>query len=89
MSVLENMYMKKLCLVSNTMGNKSVIRDGVSGYVCETAEDYAARIRASMECFPSELVERAYQDVLDTYNTETMAAKFVEFYQGEIARKVR
>ena len=87
MSVLENMYMKKLCLVSDTMGNKSVIRDGVSGYVCDTAEDYAARIRSSMERFPTDLVERAYQDVLDTYNTETMASKFVEFYQGEIARK--
>ena len=35
MSLIENMYIKKLILVSNTMGNKSVIRDGINGYVCE------------------------------------------------------
>ena len=35
MSLIENMYIKKLCLVSNTMGNKSVIQDGVNGYLCE------------------------------------------------------
>lgn len=33
MSLIENMYIKKLILVSNTMGNKSVINDGVNGYV--------------------------------------------------------
>lgn len=40
MSLIENMYIKKLILVSNTMGNKSVIHDGVNGYVCNTAEEY-------------------------------------------------
>ena len=40
MSLIENMYIKKLILDSNTMGNKSVIKDGVNGYVCDTAEEY-------------------------------------------------
>lgn len=35
MSLIENMYIKKLILVSSTMGNKSVINDGVNGYVCD------------------------------------------------------
>ena len=48
MSLIENMYIKKLILVSNTMGNKSVIRDGINGYVCEKAEDYAEKIKAAM-----------------------------------------
>ena len=34
MSLIENMYIKKLVLVSNTMGNKSVIQDGVNGWLC-------------------------------------------------------
>ena len=84
MSLIENMYIKKLILVSNVMGNKSVIRDGVNGYVCETAEEYAARIRAAMKEFPKELPERAYQDVLDIYNTETMKKKYVKFYKSQI-----
>lgn len=87
MSLIENMYIKKLVLVSNTMGNKSVIHDGVNGYVCNTAEDYAARIKAAMKKFPSELPERAYQDVLEIYNTRAMKKKYVTFYHDVIAGK--
>lgn len=82
MSVLENMYIKKLCLVSNTMGNKSVIQNGVNGYVCDTPEEYATRVREAMKTFPKELPEAAYSDVLKTYNTDTMKEKFVWFYQS-------
>ena len=80
MSLIENMYIKKLILVSNTIGNKSVIEDSVNGYVCETPEEYAAKINAAMKAFPKELPERAYQDVLEIYNTEAMKKKYIEFY---------
>ena len=80
MSLIENMYIKKLILVSNTMGNKSVIQDGVNGYVCTTAEQYAQRIKAAMENFPAELPEKAYEDVLNIYNTEEMKKKYIKFY---------
>lgn len=82
MSLIENMYIKKLVLVSNTMGNKSVIKDGINGYVCETAEEYAEKIRAAMKEFPEKLPERAYQDVLEIYNTDVMKKKFVKFYNS-------
>ena len=80
MSLIENMYIKKLILVSNTMGNKSVIRNGVNGYVCEKPEEYAERIKAAIKEFPTQLPERAYQDVLNIYNTVAMKKKYVEFY---------
>ncbi|MBE5851200.1 MAG: glycosyltransferase family 4 protein [Lachnospiraceae bacterium] len=82
MSLIENMYMKKLVLVSNTMGNKSVIKDGVNGYVCETLEQYADRVKSSMKKFPNHLLEKAYRDVLTIYNTEAMKRKFVKFYDS-------
>lgn len=82
MSLIENMYIKKLILVSNTMGNKSVVKDGVNGYVCETADEYTEKIKAAMKEFPKELPERAYQDVLEIYNTEVMKKKYVEFYKS-------
>lgn len=82
MSLIENMYIKKLVLVSNTMGNKSVIHDGVNGYICETAEEYAEKIRSAMKKFPKELPEQAYQDVLEIYNTDVMKKKFVTFYNS-------
>ncbi len=82
MSLLENMYLKKLCLVSNVMGNKSVIKDGVNGYVCNTSEEYAERIREAMNKFPVELSEAAYNDVRETYNTDVMKEKFIQFYKN-------
>lgn len=82
MSLIENMYLKKLILVSNTMGNKSVIKDGINGYVCACSDDYAIKIKAAMKKFPFELTENAYQDVLNIYNTEIMKNKFVKFYDS-------
>lgn len=81
MSLIENMYIKKLCLVSNVMGNKSVIRDGVNGYVCSTPEEYAGRIRDSMRVFPVKLPEAAYSDVLEIYNTDVMRMKYIQLYK--------
>lgn len=82
MSLIENMFIRKLILVSDVMGNKSVIHDGVNGYVCKTAEEYARRIKAAIKNFPMDLPEKAYQDVLNIYNTETMKKKFVDFYNN-------
>ncbi len=82
MSLIENMFIRKLVLVSNTMGNKSVIQDGINGYVCNTAKDYADRIREAMKVFPNELPDKAYQDVLNVYNTEVMKQKYIKFYSS-------
>ena len=80
MSLIENMYIKKLIIVSNAMGNRSVIHDEVNGYICESAEEYAERIKSAMKRFPVELTEKAYQDVLNIYNTEIMKKKYINFY---------
>lgn len=80
MSLIENMYMKKLCLVSNVIGNKSVIRNGENGYICEKADQYADRIKVAMKNFPTELTNQAYKDVLNIYNTDIMKRKYIKFY---------
>ena len=82
MSLIENMYIKKLCLVSNVMGNKSVIRNGENGYVCRMPEEYAERIREAMGRFSYEITENAYQDVLSTYNTQIMKEKYISLYRS-------
>lgn len=43
--------MGKLILVSNVMGNKSVIQNGKNGFVCNTAQEYADKIKAAMKNF--------------------------------------
>ena len=89
MSLIENMFMGKLILVSNVMGNKSVISDGVNGFVCDKPEDYAARIKEAMKRFPQKLCDRAVADVHHVYNTEVMARKYVKFYHDAINGKYK
>lgn len=84
MSLVENMFFRKLILVSDVMGNKSVISDKINGYVCKTAEQYAERIKEAMKEVPSDLSEQAFQDVLNIYNTEVMKNKYVKFYSDPI-----
>ncbi len=74
--------MKKLVLVSNAVGNKSVIKDGANGYVCKQAQEYASRIKAAMIDYPCQLAQRAYDDILTIYNMEVMKRKYIEFYNS-------
>lgn len=59
---------------------KSVIHNRINGYVCDTAEEYAKRIKDAMREFPKGLPEQAYQDVLRIYNTCAMKKKYIAFY---------
>ena len=74
-------------MVSNTMGNKSVIKDGINGFVCTTAEDYARRIKECMKQFPRQMAEQGRKDVQEHYNTERMKKDYVKFYNDAIAGK--
>ncbi|MDM8111310.1 glycosyltransferase [Phascolarctobacterium faecium] len=80
MSLLENMFIKKLCLVSNTIGNQSVIKNGVNGFLCNSVDDYVNHIKDAVIKFPTQLINKAYDDVINIYNTNTMAEKYVQFY---------
>ena len=48
-SLLEAMYMKKPCIVSNVIGNRDVIKNDVNGFICDKAEDYVAAIKKCRE----------------------------------------
>ena len=82
MSLIENMFMENLCLVSNVMGNKDVIQDGINGYVCEKIEDYCKRIKESMALFPTYLVEKGKKDIINRFNVEHMKEQYFLFYNS-------
>lgn len=79
-SLLESMYMKKVCVVSNVIGNRDVILNGENGYVCMKVGDFVKSIekcRSERE----ELTEQAYQDILKMYNTKVMAEQYSKKYE--------
>ena len=86
-SLLEAMFMKKPCIVSNVIGNRDVIHDGENGFVCNDVVDYVAAIkRCQTEACDGEstevqsMVEHAYTDILNEYNTKAMAEKYSRIY---------
>lgn len=81
MSLLEAMYMKKLCVVSDVIGNHDVIHNGQNGYVCRSVEDFVNAIKSTGN---DALVERAYQDLKERYNTEVMAEKYSQIYENSL-----
>ena len=85
MALLEAMYMEKLCIVSNTIGNNDVIKNNVNGFVCDTVEDYIKAINVS-EDKKKILIQNARKDIEVKYNTITMAKKYSEIYDKYIKR---
>ena len=79
-SLLEAMYMKKVCVVSDVIGNNNVIHNGKNGYVCNTLEDYIVAIK---ERNPM-LAEQAHKEIVNTYNTNVQAKKYAEIYNRSL-----
>ena len=80
-SLLEAMYMKKLCVVNNVIGNRDVIHSSDNGFVCDTVDQFVAAIEQAKDNGCSELINKAYRDVIDNYNTNKMAEKYSQIYE--------
>lgn len=86
-SLLEAMYMRKPCVVSNVIGNKDVIHNGVNGNVCDEVDDYVAAIRTIQNTKFSHVTDNAYTDILQYYNTRVMAQNYNEIYKNSLTEK--
>lgn len=79
-SLLESMYMKKLCVVSNVIGNKDVIKNDINGFVCDNASQMVNAIKLAKEQRQVKLENEAYKQILEEYNTEVMGNKYKQIY---------
>lgn len=80
LSLLEAMYMKKTCVVSDVIGNHDAIHNGVNGFVCNELSEYISAINSARAGGTDELIHHAYEDVLGEYNTTVMAQRYKEIY---------
>lgn len=85
-SLLEAMYMKKICVVSNVVGNRDVIQNGRNGFVCEHIQEYIDAIRTAQSKNCIDLVNAAQNDILVRYNTQSMAEKYDEIYTAALSK---
>lgn len=83
-SLLEAMYMKKICAVSNVIGNKDVIKNQKTGYVFDTIQDIIDRIdQIRKGRIEQQIIENAYQDVVNIYNFTNVIALYKELYENK------
>lgn len=69
--------------MSNVIGNRDVIHNGENGFVCAQVEEFARVIKQCCNGKDS-LVEQAYQDILDDYNTKVMAEQYSNIYRNSV-----
>ncbi|OCX09237.1 glycosyltransferase [Lactobacillus crispatus] len=85
MALLEAMYMKKICIVSDVVGNRDVIHDGQNGYICSSVSDYVKIInnimaRRSLD----QIIVNAKENVINHYNSEIMANQYKQIYKKHL-----
>ncbi len=80
-SLLEAMYMKKICIVSNCIGNRDVIENGVNGFIAETSKDYIKIIENIQKNKANiQIKNNAHNDIMTKYNNNVMTQKYKKVY---------
>lgn len=81
-SLLEAMYMKKICIVSNVIGNREVIKNEKNGYIANTFEDYIRIIESLSQNFcVDDIGENACYDVKMMFDIDRMAKEYQQLYK--------
>lgn len=82
-ALLEAMYLKKICIVSNVIGNRDVIHNEQNGFVCDNLDDYKKVIEGIInnKYNLAEIANNARKDIIEEYNIENMSKKYIELYK--------
>lgn len=80
-SLLEAMYMKKICITSNVIGSRDVIEDKKNGYIANNYEEFIkiiGKLINIQDTLNTEVCDNAYKSIENIYNTY----KMIEGYKG-------
>lgn len=81
-ALIEAMYMKKVCTVSNVVGNRDVVEHGVTGFICNTAQEFADAITKVKDGKASDIGENAHKLVKEEYNSQKFCESYKEIYRN-------
>lgn len=81
-ALLEAMYLGKICIVSNVIGNRDVIKNGENGFVCNELEEYCASIQKiiTKQVNSETIINNTKNDIIDNYNIQNLVTKYKELY---------
>ncbi len=81
MSLLEAMYLENFAVVSNVVGNRDVISNGETGFICDTAAAFVNAINHWDKEDTKEIQAAAKAEILENYTVENMAEKYSKAYR--------
>lgn len=81
-ALLEAMYYKKICIVSNCIGNRDVIINGKNGFVANDLEEFSKVIKDIIggKIDIKLIQENSYNDILDKYDFEIVSDNYRKLY---------
>lgn len=89
-ALLEAMFLKKPCIVTDVVGNRDVIINNVNGFVCNTIDDFSEKIDFLINnkdrC--RQMGEQAHYDIITKYNSKIMADKFSTIYNKNLDKQL-
>lgn len=83
-ALLEAMYYKKICIVSNCIGNRDVIKNGINGFVANNLEKFLEIIEAIIneKIDIKKIQENAYHDILIKYDFRITSKYYKKLYNS-------
>ena len=83
-SLLEAMYMKKMCIVNGCIGNRDVI-NGTNGIVCNNINEFIDVIQniQNKNIDIHKFGQNGYEDIIKTYNTDNMVSEYRKIYESK------
>lgn len=84
-ALLEAMYAKNTCIVSDCVGNRDVIINNVNGFICKSLHDYTNTINMLVRTpeLPLVIGDEAQKEVISKYNIHIMISNYIKLYNGE------
>lgn len=81
-ALLEAMQYKKVCIVSNCIGNRDVIVNGQNGFIANNASEYIKVINELIErkINITKITVNAKKDILQKYNFNIVAEQYKKLY---------
>lgn len=81
-SLLEAMYMKKICIVSDVIGNRDVIENFKDGFVESNPNDYVDMILniKNKKIKTSEIINNSFNKVKNNFSVNNMKENYKKVY---------
>lgn len=85
LSLLEAMYLKRLCIVSRISGNVDAIDDGINGFVCGSLEEYVKTLSTVLtRGVDRQMIQSAREKVLRAFSQRVMVRRYMDAYEDAL-----